>query len=221
MTAETPDAGATTGRRRRPTVIAALLLGIGAALLWASSRMTWVTAVSADGLGIDRVDDLEGGRWAAALTPLALVLLAAVAAVFAVRGFALRLVSLVVAVVAVAAAIPAVRLLTGDADPETAAGVAALPDRATVTALETYPLPAVLAIVGAVAALAAAVTLWRTPREAAGLSSKYDAPAARREAAARRAENDEPLSERGLWDALDAGEDPTDDGGEGDTDTRR
>ncbi|MCQ4137477.1 Trp biosynthesis-associated membrane protein, partial [Rhodococcus rhodochrous] len=92
MTAETPDAGATTGRRRRPTVIAALLLGIGAALLWASSRMTWVTAVSADGLGIDRVDDLEGGRWAAALTPLALVLLAAVADVCAVRGLALRLV---------------------------------------------------------------------------------------------------------------------------------
>ncbi|WP_455901868.1 TIGR02234 family membrane protein [Rhodococcus gordoniae] len=221
MTEKTPDAGSTPVRRRRPTVIAALLLGLGAALLWASGRMTWVTAVSSDGLGIDRVDDLEGGRWAAALTPLALVLLAAVAAVFAVRGFALRLVSVVVAIVAVAAAVPAVRLLTGDPDPETAAGVAALPDRAEVTGIETYPPPAILVIVGAVAVLAAAVTLWRTPREQAGLSSKYDAPAARREAAARRAESDEPLSERGLWDALDAGEDPTDDGGEGDTDTRR
>ncbi|MEU5842678.1 TIGR02234 family membrane protein [Rhodococcus sp. NPDC047139] len=221
MTEDTHRAGEGAGRRRRPTVTAALLLALGAALLWASSRMTWVTAVSSDGLGIDRVDDLEGGRWAAALTPLALVLLAAVAAVFAVRGLALRLVALVVAAVAVAAAIPAVRLLTGGADPEDAAGVAELPDRASVTAVEVSPLPAILVLGGVVAVLAAAVVLWRTPREQAGLSSKYDAPAARREAATRRAENDEPLSERGMWDALDAGEDPTDDAGEDDSDTRR
>ena len=202
-------------------MIAVLLLAVGAASLWASSRMTWVTAVSSDGLGIDRVDDLEGGRWAAALTPFALVLLAAVAAVFAVRGLALRLVALVVAAVAVAAAVPAVRLLTGGADPEVAAAVAELPDRASVTAVDVYPFPAMLVLGGVVAVLAAAVTLWRTPREQAGLSSKYDAPAARREAATRRTENDEPLSERGLWDALDAGEDPTDDGGESDSGTRR
>lgn len=221
MTGETQQATGSGGRRRRPTVIAALLLALGAALLWGSSRMTWVTAVSSDGLGLDRVDDLEGGRWAAALTPLALVLIAAVAAVFAVRGLALRLVSLVVAAVAVAVAVPAVNLLAGGADPDVAAGVAELPDRASVTAVDVHPLPAVLVLVGAVVVLAAAVTLWRTPREQAGLSSKYDAPAARREAATRRAENDEPLSERGLWDALDAGEDPTDDDGKGDSGTRR
>lgn len=201
---ETPG----TAPRRRPAVVAALLLGIAALALWASSRMTWVTAYSSDGLGEDRTIGLDGGTWAASLTPLALVLVAAIAASFAVRGWALRIVAVAVAAVGVAAAIPAVGLF-GGADPEDAARIADLPLRATVTATDIAYGPAVLALVGAVAALAAAVVLWRTPRSRAGLSSKYDSPAARREAATRRGEGDEPVTERALWDALDAGEDPT------------
>lgn len=212
MTDTTPPATtppASTAPRRRPAVVAALLLGVGAIALWASSRMTWVTAYSSDGLGADRTLTLDGGTWAASLTPLALALVAAIAASFAVRGWALRIVAAAVTAVAVAAAIPAAGLLGGDADPEDAARIADLPVRATVTATDVAYGPAVLALVGAAAALAAAVVLWRTPRSQAGLSSKYDSPAARREAAARRDEGDEPATDRALWDALDAGEDPT------------
>jgi len=203
-----------TGVSRRPTVVAAGLLALGAAALWGSSRMTWVRAESSDGLGADRVTDLEGARWAAATTPLALALLAAIAAAFAVRGRALRVVAVAVAAVAVAAAVPAVQLLAGGGDPETAARIAELPGRATVTAVTVSPLPAVLALLGAVLALGAAFALWRTPREQAGLSSKYDSPAVRRDAAVRRADTDEPMTERTLWDAMDAGEDPTVDHGD-------
>lgn len=231
MSAPVPDPADAprTGVGRRPTVVAAGLLALGAAALWGSSRMTWVSAESSDGLGADRVIDLEGAKWAAATTPLALALLAAIAAAFAVRGRALRVVSIAVGLVAVAAAIPAVQLLVGGGDADTAARIAELPGRATVTAVTVSPLPAVLALLGAGLALAAAVALWRTPREQAGLSSKYDSPAARRDAAVRRAESDEPMTERTLWDAMDAGEDPTvdrgddgpDDGDVSDSGTRR
>ncbi|MDO1480327.1 TIGR02234 family membrane protein [Rhodococcus ruber] len=219
-----------TGRRRGAT---AALLATAAAALWGASRLTWVTVTSSDGLGEYRVTGLVGGTWAAALTPLALALLAAVAASFAVRGWALRVLAVLVAVVAVAAAVPAVGLLTGSADDATAARIAELPARAEVTSLTVATAPALLALAGAVAALAAAVQLWRTPRARAGLSSRYDSPAARREATVRRDTADEPVTERTLWDALDAGEDPTvdaaddrsaDRGGEGGTDdsgTRR
>ncbi|MEE2033803.1 TIGR02234 family membrane protein [Rhodococcus chondri] len=215
--------------RRRPTVAAALLLAVAAGALWAAGRMTWVRVESADGLGTDRVTDLTGSVWAAATTPLALALLAAVAAVFAVRGRALRVLAVAVALVAVAAAIPSLQLVAGEPDDDTAARVAELPDRATVTATEVSYAPALLALAGACLALAAAVALWRTPRAHAGLSSKYESPAARREASARAAGTDEPVTERSLWDALDAGVDPTadpgDDGhdgqGTGDSGTRR
>lgn len=214
---------------KRPTVVAAALLAVAAAALWGAGRMTWVRVASADGLGADRVSDLSGSVWAAATTPLALALLAAVAAVFAVRGRALRVLAVAIAVVAVAAATPSVQLLLGGADSGTAAAVAELPDRATVTATEVSYLPALLALAGAGVALAAAVALWRTPSTHAGLSSKYESPAARREATARATENDEPVTERALWDALDAGLDPTtepgDEGyegdGTGDSGTRR
>ncbi|NLG55450.1 MAG: hypothetical protein GX542_07345, partial [Rhodococcus sp.] len=45
-----PD-GSTTSPARRVTAMAALLLALGAGLLWTASRVTWVRAVSADGLG--------------------------------------------------------------------------------------------------------------------------------------------------------------------------
>lgn len=209
MTGDDPRPAPASGRRRRPTVVAAALLVIAAGTLWGASRMTWVSATSADGLGIDRALELSGARWVPALTPFALALLAAVAAAFAVRGLALRIVAIAVAAVAVAAVIPAIQLWTGGADPESVARVEELPDRATVTAVETAGTAPLLVVLGAVLALCAAIALWRTPRESSGLSSKYDAPAARREAAIRRSEKDEPVTERVLWDALDAGEDPT------------
>ncbi|MGW0043867.1 TIGR02234 family membrane protein [Rhodococcus sp. NPDC003348] len=205
------DTSAPTRRSVPLAVLPVLLLAVAALCLWASSRMTWVRVDSFDGLGEARTTDLIGGTWAAATTPLALALLAAIAASFAVRGWALRVVALMVALVAVAAIVPAVQLLTTDVDPDRAGRLAELPDRAEVTATEVSTTPAVLVVIGGVLALAAAVALLRKASVSTGLSSKYAAPAARREEASKRHESKEPPSQRVLWDALDAGDDPTDD----------
>ncbi|WP_280267423.1 Trp biosynthesis-associated membrane protein [Nocardia wallacei] len=222
---------------RKYPVGPALLLAVAAVALWGSSRMTWVTLVSSDGLTEPRTHRLNGGEWFGALTPLALVLVAAIAAVFATRGWLRRLVGVVVALIAAVAAVPGFALVTGRGKiAERAAALAELPARAQVDQVTSASLPAVLSLVGALAAFAAGVLLARMPQETARLSGKYDNPVFRRAAAAdqvaaqqaKSAERQpgdtakpaaaqpdsaapEQLSERVLWDALDAGTDPTDD----------
>ncbi|MFE3988345.1 TIGR02234 family membrane protein [Nocardia tengchongensis] len=218
------------GARKRPRPFAAVaLLAVAAALLWASSRMTWVTLEVTSELGPPRTAHLNGSTWFGALTPLALVLLATIAAVFATHGWWRRGVGVVVAVLAAVAAVPAYALLinqgkTGDR----AARLAELRGWEHPGTVTTSSLPAVLTLVGALAAFAAGLLLVRMPRETAGMSGKYDSPAVRKSAAAEQvaqhhvgqgsAESGsqpaagEPLSGRVLWDALDEGLDPTDDG---------
>lgn len=217
------DATSPKGGRSRSAAVAVVLLLIGAACLWGSSRMTWVHVTSFDGLGEERSTDLLGSAWAAASTPLALALLAAVAASFAVKGIASRVLAILVLLVAVGAGLPALESLLGEVSDSKAASIAELPARAEVTSTVAFALPAVIALIGAVSALFAAVALFRKPTTRKVLSSKYDAPASRREEVARRAKSaadgtgangeGEDLTERMLWDALDAGEDPTDESG--------
>lgn len=213
---DTSSAAAAAGARpRRYPVGPVLLLAVAAGLMWLSSRMTWVTITSEDGLTEPRTDELNGGVWFGALTPLALVLLAAVAAVLATRGWLRRLLGVLVALVAAVTAVPAFALLTNSGDPgKRGATLAELPGRATVTAVQTAAPPAVLTLLAALAAFAAGVLLARMPRESAELSGRYDAPAVRREAASAevdraRSGSGAELTERVLWDALDAGDDPT------------
>ncbi|WP_280242065.1 TIGR02234 family membrane protein [Nocardia abscessus] len=214
-----PDPAESVSGRKYP-VGPVVLLAMAAAALWASSRMTWVTVSSSDGLTQPRTDHLNGGVWFGALTPLALVLLASIAAVLATRGWLRRVVGVVIALVAAVAAVPAFALLTGSGKTaERAAALAELPARAQVETATTSAFPAVLALLGAIAAFGAGALLARMPAEAARLSGKYDNPVFRRadataELTQRRARSsDEPssphLSERVLWDALDAGTDPT------------
>ena len=229
----TGAAGASTAPETKPVkrslVPPVLLLVLAAVLLWASSRLTWVRVHSADGLGEAKTDSLVGSTWVAILTPLALTLVAAVAALLALRGRVRQVLGVVVALIAVACAVPAVALLTGAATDERAKKLAELPARADVTGVDTIVLPPVLALLGAVSAFVAGLLLVRRQSRATGLSSKYDKPAVRREAATRRladdreAPGDEEPSERVLWDALDAGEDPTMEMGEtgGDDSTPR
>lgn len=196
----------------RYPVAALVLLAVGAAALWGSSRLTWVTVTSADGLTEPRTDALNGAAWFGALTPLALVLLAAVAAVLATRGWVRRLVGVLVALVAAVSAVPALALLTGSgATEQRAADLAGLPGRARVTELVTANAPAALTLAGALAAFGAGLLLARMPAEARQLSGKYDNPATRKAAATQAVQEPTggPLPERVLWDALDAGADPT------------
>lgn len=148
----------------RYPVAALVLLAVGAAALWGSSRLTWVTVTSADGLTEPRTDELNGGVWFGALTPLALVLLAAIAAVVATRGWVRRIVGVLVALIAAVTAVPALALLTGSgATEQRAATLAELPGRADVQELATAPLPALLTLAGALAAFGAGLLLARMP----------------------------------------------------------
>ncbi|MBF6358073.1 TIGR02234 family membrane protein [Nocardia higoensis] len=214
--ADRPAAAGGAPRAARPVVPVALL-ALAAALMWGASRLTWVTVSSADGLTEPRVDELKGAVWFGALTPLALVLLAAVAAVLATKGWPRRLVGVLVALIGAVTAVPAFALLTGSgATAERAGALAELPGRATVTEVQTSTLPAVVTVLAALCAFGAGLLLARMPRETTGPAGRYDAPGARKAAAAeavaeQRSQDGSALSERVLWDALDAGEDPTED----------
>ncbi|MGW5441078.1 TIGR02234 family membrane protein [Nocardia asteroides] len=199
-------------------ILPVALLALAAAGLWASSRMTWVTVHSADGLTEPRTDELVGATWFGALTPLALVLLASIAAVFAVKGGLRQLLGVVIAVVAAVAAVPGFALVMGEGRTAERAGtLAELPVRAVVSSADVHVAPAILSIVAAVLALAAGVLLTRRTGQSGQLSGKYDNPVFRRaDASAQVSKQREdtgtaaPLSDRVLWDALDAGTDPTD-----------
>lgn len=200
-------------RERRTVGTAAVLLALAAVALWSSSRMTWVSVTSFDGLGVEQDTAIVGGTWAAATTPLAIAAIAAVAALFAIRGRWSILLAILVALVGLGAAIPAVQLIVGGAEADRGAALAELPGRAEVVAIAVSRAPAALALLGAVLALLAALVILRSTTTRTGLSSKYDSPAVRREKAEREAltatVDDADVSERALWDALDSGVDPT------------
>ncbi|MFD3464552.1 TIGR02234 family membrane protein [Nocardia fluminea] len=199
-------------------VVPVVLLALAAAGLWASSRMTWVTVHSADGLTEPRTDELNGGVWFGALTPLALVLVASIAAVIAVKGVLRQLLGVVISVVAAAAAVPGFALAVGAGKTADRAGtLAELPVRAVVSSAEAHLGPAILSIVAASLALVAGILLTRRTGERTEVSDRYDNPVFRKAdaSAAVSKQNTEtgtaaPLSDRVLWDALDAGTDPTD-----------
>ncbi|GAD85088.1 TIGR02234 family membrane protein [Nocardia asteroides NBRC 15531] len=199
-------------------ILPVALLALAAAGLWASTRMTWVTVHSADGLTEPRTDELVGATWFGALTPLALVLLASIAAVFAVKGGLRQLLGVVIAVVAAVAAVPGFALVMGEGRTAERAGtLAELPVRAVVSSADVHVAPAILSIVAAVLALAAGVLLTRRTGQSGQLSGKYDNPVFRRADASAQVNKQRedtataaPLSDRVLWDALDAGTDPTD-----------
>ncbi|AZG43771.1 TIGR02234 family membrane protein [Gordonia insulae] len=184
MTARTPadtdPAVATRAFLRRRQIYAAVLLALAALAFWSSSRLVWCRVLAADGLAPARDFDVRGADWSPWLTPLALVLLAAILAAFSVRGWGLRLIAILVAAAGVLAAIPAISLITGGADSDYASDAADIPGRFQVLLITTNSWAAVVVLVGAVCAVLAGVLLLRVARGATGMSSKYKTPGARR-----------------------------------------
>lgn len=181
--------------------IAQLLLVLSAVGLWAASRMPWVSVRSADGLGPEKTIDLNGAAWSNALLPLALLLLAAALAGLAVRGGWLRMVALLVAGTCLALGYLGVGMfVTPDVGPRGAelAGVPIV----TLVHSERHLAGAVVTLVSAFAALVAAAMLMRATASAAHPSSGAAVAGAGSAAAG--------ITERGMWDALDEGRDPTD-----------
>jgi uncharacterized membrane protein (TIGR02234 family) len=196
--------------------IAQVLLAVAGLALWAGSRMAWVDVTSFDGLGHPKATTLSGGQWSTALVPLALLVLAAAVAALAVRGWALRLLAVLMAI---ASAGMGYLGIAQWAIQDVAVRAANLADVrvADLVSTDRHYWGATLTLAAAVLTLAAAVLLLRAARAGgapAARSSKYVAPAARREAA--RADGDaDDMSERMMWDALDEGRDPTGDDNEG------
>lgn len=187
-----------------------LMLVLAAIGLWVAARLSWVTVTSADGLGQPKTTTLSGGTWSNALIPLAVLLLAAAIAGLAVHGWGLRVVAVLVAVVSAALGYLAVSLVVmPDVSPR-AIELAQVPVTALVASERHYVGPGLTAA-AAILALLAAVLLIRSAGPARHAAAKYAAPAARRTAA----RTGDTVSERGMWDAIDEGRDPTENETEG------
>ena len=196
-------------KARGGMAVSTVLLIVAAALLWSASRMTWVEYTSADGLRPPIEDTLNGGEWAPASTPLALLLIAGIAAMFAVRGWWVRVVGALLALAGAAAAVQGVSALFGDPDNDQVRSIAELSAGSVVTGAGIMAAPVLLTIVAGLLAIVAAAPLISGKSGRQGLSSAYAAPAARKEAAAQIVPGGD-LEQRQIWDALDAGADPTD-----------
>lgn len=211
-------------RVRKLKTRAAILLAAAAVAFWGASRLRWARVVAEDGLSPQRNFDVHGSDWSPWLTPLALVFLAAILAALTLRGWGLRLIAILVAIGGVVAAIPAISLVTTDAESKYAVNAAGVPDRFAILMVTTNGWVAVVVLAGTVCAVGAAVLLMRASRGGAA-PSKYTTPAARREDAEREifrrheeakggpadtSEAPSGASERVMWDALDTGLDPTD-----------
>lgn len=217
---------------RRPG-IAQGLLAISAFGLWLAGRSSWLTVTTFDDKSGEAVNGLVGATWAPESTPLALTLVAAVGATLILGGVGRRIVGALAALVAAVAAWSPLQLLTTGADPGRAldllsSGAATqranapvtVSDWAQVQDMQIHSMGPVLAVVfAALGVLGGALLLVRPGGGGGGAkrrSGAYETPEVRRE----RVRDDlarEPQSGRVLWDALDAGVDPTDPGDPGNT----
>jgi uncharacterized membrane protein (TIGR02234 family) len=184
--------------------IGQLLLAVAALVLWVAARLSWVTVTSADGLGQPKTSTLTGGTWSNALIPMAVLLLAAAIAGLAVHGWGLRVVAVLVAVVSLVLGYLGVSLIVMPDVAPRAIELAQVPVTALVSSQRHY-LGAGLTVGAAAVALLASVLLMRSAGAAGRTAAKYAAPAARRSVA----RTGDPVSERGMWDAIDEGCDPT------------
>jgi uncharacterized membrane protein (TIGR02234 family) len=197
------------GRRGRLTIrVAQALLVVAAGGLWAASRLPWVVLRSFDGLSPPKTTVLSGAVWSAALLPLTLLLLAAVVAALAVRGWPLRMLALLLAIASLATGYLAISLWVIPDIALRGADLAHVPVLALIGSGRHYLGPAIT-LVAAVFTLVGAVLLVRAAPSTRVATTKYVTPAARRSLAGS---SDEDMSERMIWDALDEGRDPTQDG---------
>ena len=211
---------------RNRLLVPVVLLLVGAGLVWIASRTAWLDVVAFNDQSGEARRTLVGADWQPALVPLALGALAAVAAVALVRGTAARAVGVVVMLLGIAVA----ALLTsslGEVDRTRvhsvvtseedlgrtnagpgATGAQSLPDWSVITDVTTRAAGPAVAGSGALALLAAGLSILVRPAPRAERGDRYVTPAARRsdDAGTRPADPD---TGRGIWAELDEGRDPT------------
>ncbi|NMO89601.1 Trp biosynthesis-associated membrane protein [Actinomycetospora sp. TBRC 11914] len=179
--------------------LAVVGLVLAAASLWGASRGTWLTATWDVPLRGRVVATAVGADTEPVLVPWALLALAAIGGLFATSGWGRRAVGVVVGVAGLWALLRAVSGLAAPAPSQLPASAQQAGRALGVQVTLAWPL---LAALGAVLLLAVGVLVAVRGSVMPRLGARYDAPGAR--------PRDRPADdERGLWEALDAGEDPT------------
>lgn len=207
---------------RRTARIGALLLAAGAAGLWVSSRMAWLTVDVDDELSGPATYELAGGVWSTETTAVALVLTVAAVAALALRRLGRRITGIIAALAAVGVSITPLTTLLGDSDYERAHNLlstGALSQRANdpvsiaswaqVTDMSTHAAGPVVALLAAAVAVFGGVLVATNPGTDGATMNKYERQTQRRERLAEDLQNS-PDSGRVMWDALDDDIDPTD-----------
>ncbi|MFD3549818.1 TIGR02234 family membrane protein [Streptomyces sp. NPDC058655] len=198
-----PEAGGAPGGRR--SVAVALLLGaLGATVVLLASGRTWARGTAA--LGADALPLSADGRAVTGLpAALAIVGLAALVAVFAVRGRSRLLVSALLALSGLGAALSAVFGADGRQALDAEAARTTADTAAQVAGLTHTAWPYVTAA-GAVLILAAGLLALRFGRSWPSMGGRYERDGSPRTPKAAPVDPDRPED---LWKALDRGEDPT------------
>ncbi|AJK69210.1 TIGR02234 family membrane protein [Corynebacterium marinum] len=199
----------------RTSRIAALLLAVSAAVLWAASRMAWITVDTFDDKSGDATNVIIGGLWSTEQTAVAMLLLAGSIAGFALRRVGRRMVGVISALAGIGVSWAPLGLLAGEPDPQRAHQLLSTGEEAKIAAwaeianLDVTSAGPALAMFGAAVALFGGVLLAMKPGTDSAKLNRYERKQDRAAKISRDLEA-EPDSGRVMWDALDADIDPTD-----------
>ncbi|WP_433548114.1 TIGR02234 family membrane protein [Streptomyces sp. CA-294286] len=200
-----PAARAARGGGRRSLAAALLLGALGSTVVLIASGQTWTSATAAvAGIGA-RTVDADGQSVTGVPAALAVVALAALVAVFAVRGAGRVLVSALLALSGAGAALASVLGANDRAALDEQAAQVSGDLAATVTGLTRTAWPYVTAG-GALLILAAGLLALRFGGSWPGMGGKYERAGSPRTPTRKPADPERPEE---LWKALDRGEDPT------------
>jgi uncharacterized membrane protein (TIGR02234 family) len=179
--------------------VAVVGLLIAALALWGASRGTWLTATWDVPVRGRVVVTATGADTEPVLVPWALLALAAIGGLLATSGWGRRAVG---AVVGIAGLWALLRSLSGLAAPAPDALPVAAQQAGRAVGVQASVVWPLLGGVGGLLLIGVGLLVALRGAAMPRLGARYDAPGA----PARRREDDE---ERSLWEALDAGDDPT------------
>ncbi|MET9529015.1 MULTISPECIES: TIGR02234 family membrane protein [unclassified Streptomyces] len=201
---EAGPAAASPGSRR--SLATALLLGaVGAAVVLLASGQTWARGNAPVGGGALPLT-ADGGDVTGVPTALAIVGLAALVAVFAVRSAGRLFVSALLALCGAGAAVAAVAGASDSSALDEKAATTAGNTATTIEALSHTAWPYVAAF-GSLLILFAGLLALRYGKQWPTMSSRYERDGTPRPRRPRTAPDPERPEE--IWKALDRGEDPT------------
>lgn len=189
---------------RRALGLACLLLLLGAGSLWVSGTLTWFSVTVPTATRGELSTAATGAQLQPAITAVAALLLAAVAATVALSGIARRVLGVVVALAGVAAGWATLAQVVTPPTPaqlvsaREGLSTGGRPIGTSVVSASVWPW---LAVAGAVVAVLAGGLLAVREARMARLGARYAAPGT---------PTDEPADpDRAAWEQLDDGRDPT------------